>query len=75
MENGAAGFDGSLTVNGGKFVATGGAKAGSGTDGLGISDNSTITLSGVTMYEGDSADPATPAADQTQCTKRYAIIK
>ena len=75
MENGAAGFDGSLTVNGGTFVATGGAKAGSGTDGLGISDGSTIALSGVTMYEGDAANPATEAASQTACTKRYAIIK
>jgi hypothetical protein len=75
MENGAAGFDGSLTVNGGTFVATGGAKAGSGTDGLGISDGSTIALSGVTMYEGDAANPATEAASQTACTKRYVIIK
>lgn len=75
MENGAAGFDGSLTVNGGKFVATGGAKAGSGTDGLGISDNSTITLSGVTMYEGDSPNPSTSAADQSACTKRYVKIQ
>lgn len=75
MENGAAGFDGSLTVTGGTFVATGGAKAGSGTDGLGISDGSTIALSGVTMYEGDAANPATPAASQSACTKRYAIIK
>ena len=75
MENGAAGFDGTLSVTGGKLIATGGAKAGSGTDGLGISDGSTITLTGVTLYEGDDADPTTPAADQSTCTKRYAIIK
>lgn len=75
MENGAAGFDGSLTVNGGTFVATGGAKAGDGADGLGISDGSEIELSGVTMYEGDSSNPSTPATSQSACTKRYVIIK
>ena len=76
FENGAAGFDGALTVNGGTFIATGGAKVGAGVDdGLGISDNSTITLSGVTMYEGDSPDPATPAASQSACTKRYVKIQ
>lgn len=76
FENGAAGFDGALTVNGGTFIATGGAKVGAGVDdGLGISDNSTITLSGVTMYEGDSSNPSTPAASQSACTKQYVIIK
>jgi len=75
MENGAAGFDGTLNMTGGKLIATGGAKAGDGTDGLGISDGSTIALSGVTMYEGDAANPATPAANQSACTKRYVKIQ
>ena len=74
-ENGAAGYDGTLTMTGGKLITTGGAKAGAGTDGLGISDASTIALTGVTMYEGDSADPTSPAASQTECSKRYVIIK
>lgn len=74
--DGGAGFDGALTVNGGILTATGGAKDGSGDDGLAISGASTITLgTGVVFYEGDAADPTTPAADQSQCTKRYAIIK
>ena len=73
--DGRAGFDGGLTMTGGKFVATGGAKDGTGTDGHGISEGSTIALTGVTMYEGDSADPSTPAASQTACTKQYVIIK
>lgn len=74
MPNGAAGYDGTLNVTGGKFVATGGANGG-GTDGPGISDGSTIALTGVTMYEGDSPNPATPAEDQSACTKRYVIIQ
>ena len=74
MPNGAAGYDGTLNVTGGKFIATGGANGG-GTDGLGISDGSTIALTGVTMYEGDAANPATPAASQSACTKRYVKIQ
>lgn len=73
--DGRAGYDGALTMNGGKLIATGGAKDGNGTDGPGISDGSTIALTGVTMYEGDAANPATPAADQAACTKRYVIIQ
>lgn len=72
--DGRAGFDGGLTMTGGKFVATGGAKDGMGADGLGISDGSPIALTGVTMYEGDTANPATPAESQAACTKRYVII-
>ena len=72
---GGAGIDGSLTVAGGTVTATGGAKDGTGSDGLGISGGSTIALTGVTMYEGDAANPATPAADQSACTKRYVIIQ
>lgn len=76
MENGAAGYDGALSVSGGKLIATGGAKAGSGADGLGISDGSTIELgNGVVLYEGASPNPATAAANQAVCTKRYAIIE
>jgi len=74
--DGAAGFDGALTINGGTLIATGGAKSSEGTyDGLGISDGSTIALSGVTMYEGDSPNPSTLAADQSACTKRYVKIQ
>ena len=74
--NGGAGFDGALTVKGGVLTATGGAKDGSGEDGLGISGASTITLGdGIIFYEGDDADPTTPAANQGECTKRYVIIK
>lgn len=73
--DGMAGVDGTLTMTGGKLIATGGAKDGTGADGLGISGGSTINLTGVTMYEGDAANPATPAADQSACTKRYAIIR
>ena len=72
---GRSAIDGSLTVNGGVVTATGGNGDGMGTDGPGISDGSTIALSGVTMYEGDSPNPATPAASQSACTKRYVIIK
>lgn len=76
LKNGGVGFDGGLKVEGGKFIATGGAKAEGGVDGLGISDGSTITLgTNIVMYEGDEADPTTPAASQTACTKRYVIIK
>ena len=73
--DGGAGIDGSLTVTGGTVTATGGAKDGTGDDGLGISGGSTIALTGVTMYENDAANPATLAADQTACTKRYVIIQ
>lgn len=73
---GGAGIDGALTVNGGTVTATGGAGDGDGSDGLGISDGTTITLgSNIKLYEGDSANPTSEAADQTTCTKRYAIIK
>ena len=73
--DGMAGIDGSLTVTGGVVTTTGGAKDGTGDNGLGISSSSTIALTGVTMYEGDSADPATPAESQTACTKRYVKIQ
>ena len=73
--DGRAGYDGTLTMIGGKLIATGGAGDGTGSAGLGISDGSTIALTGVTMYEGDAANPATPAADQTVCTKQYVIIQ
>ena len=76
LKNGGVGFDGGLKVEGGKFIATGGAKAEGGVDGLGISDGSTITLgTNIVMYEGDEADPTTPAASQASCTARYVIIK
>ena len=74
--DGGVGIDSPITVNGGIITATGGAKDGTGDDGLGINDANSITLgSGITMYEGDTANPATPAASQTACTKRYVIIQ
>lgn len=72
--DGCAGYDGLLTMTGGKLIATGGAKDGAGADGPGISGGSTINLAGVTMFEGNTANPDTPAANQTACTKRYVII-
>ena len=74
-KGGGAGLDGNLEVTGGTFTSTGGAKDGSGKDGLGISNDYTITLNGVTMFEGDSANPDTVAESQTKCTCRYVIIK
>lgn len=56
-----------VTVTGGKVYAYGGDGA-YGVEG-------TVDLTSVTMYEGDAANPATPAADQTACTKRYVIIQ
>ena len=73
--DGKAGYDGSLTMTGGKLIATGGAGDGTGAAGHGISAFSNINLTGVTLYEGDATNPATPAADQSACTKRYVIIK
>lgn len=73
--DGKAGYDGTLTMTGGKLIATGGAKDGTGANGPGISGLSTIALTGVTMYEGDSPNPSTPAASQTACTKRYVKIQ
>lgn len=72
-KNGAAGYDGALKVTGGTFTATGGEPAEGGENALGISGG--ITLTGVTMYEGDSADPETPAESQTACTQRYVVIQ
>ena len=73
---GGAGVDGALEVNGGTLTATGGAKAEGGVDGHGISEASTITLgTNIVMYEGDEADPTTPAESQASCTARYVIIK
>ena len=56
-----------VTVTGGKVYAYGGDSA-YGVEG-------TIGLTGVTMYEGTSPNPATPAADQSTCTMRYVIIQ
>lgn len=72
-KNGAAGYDGTLKVTGGTFTATGGEPAEGGENALGISGG--ITLTGVTMYEGDSANPTVEAESQTECTCRYVIIK
>jgi hypothetical protein len=75
FEDGAAGYDGELTMTGGTLIATGGAGVGIGSNALGISNSTSITLSGVTMYEDDNPNPSTPAADQDACTKQYVIIQ
>ena len=62
--------NGNLTVNGGIITATGGESQ----KAINIIGG-TISLTGVTMYEGDAANPNTPAASQTACTKRYVIIQ
>ena len=73
--DGRPGIIGDITVNGGIVTATGGAKDGSGTDGLGVDDNSTISVGpGITFYEGDTPNPTSTGTPPT-CTKRYVIIK
>ena len=69
------GIIGDITVSGGVVTATGGAKDGSGSDGLGVDDNSTISVgTGITFFEGDAANPTTEGTPPT-CTKRYVVIK
>lgn len=58
-----------ITITGGVVTATGGSGA------VGLSCGGTLSLTYVTMYEGDTADPATPAASQSACTKRYVKIQ
>ena len=73
--DGRPGIIGNITVNGGVVTATGGAKDGSGSDGLGVDDNSTISVgTGITFFEGDAANPTTEGTPPT-CTKRYVVIK
>ena len=64
---------GTLTVKGGNVTAIGGEPAEGGENAIGIRGG--ITLTGVTMYEGDSANPTVEAESQTECTCRYVIIK
>ena len=68
---------GTLTVKGGTVIASGGepAEGGENAIGIAIGNSGVITLTGVTMYEGDSANPDTVAEYQTKCTCRYVIIK
>lgn len=73
---GFSGINGSLAVNGGIVTATGGAGDGGADDGLGVDGATIITLgAGIVMYEGDSANPTTEAADQSTCTKRFVRIQ
>ena len=65
---GIASGTGQLKVFGGTTTASGGNK------GKGI-ECAAIALTGVSLYEGDSENPAALAGNQTACTKRYAIIK
>ena len=69
-------YSSTLEVNGGFVTATG------GPSGIGLGCNEpympsiTLTLNnGVKLYEGDSPNPSVEAASQSQCTKRYAIIR
>ena len=64
---------GTLTVKGGNVTAIGGEPAEGGENAIGI--RGVITLTVVTMYEGDSANPTVEAESQTECTCRYVIIK
>lgn len=64
---------GTLTVKGGNVTAIGGEPAEGGENAIGIRGG--ITLTGVTMYEGDSANPTVEAEPQTECHCRYVIIK
>lgn len=73
--DGRFGIIGDITVNGGIVTATGGAKDGSGTDGLGVDDSSTISVGpGITFYEGDTPNPTSTGTLPT-CTKRYVKIQ
>ena len=73
--DGRFGIIGNITVNGGIVTATGGAKDGSGTDGLGVDDNSTISVGpGITFFEGDTPNPTSTGTLPT-CTKRYVKIQ
>ena len=71
-----------LIVHNGEVIATGGAKAGTGVDGLGVDGGSTITIgAGVTYYAGNSANPSTNPSTTTPgpasfiCNQRYVEIK
>lgn len=73
--DGRFGIVGNITVNGGVVTATGGAKDGSGNDGLGVDDNSAISVGpGIAFYEGDTPNPTSTGTPPT-CTKRYVVIK
>lgn len=70
-KNGGPGIDcgteGTLTVTGGMVRATGGYNN--------IAISGAISLGTyIKLYEGDSENPTTEAADQTICTKQYALI-
>lgn len=68
-------YSSTLEVNGGFVTATGGPSGiGLGYEELFAQMNLTLN-NGVKLYEGDSPNPSVEAASQSQCTKRYAIIR
>ena len=72
-----------LVASNGEVIATGGAKAGTGVDGLGVDGGSYIQIGvGVSYYEGNSVNPSTnPSityhgeAGPFYCQQRYVEIK
>ena len=60
----------------GDLNVTGGITTATGADSFcGISSGSLTLGTGIKLYEDDSPDPATPAASQSTCTKRYVKIQ
>ena len=70
-----AGVSSALDVVG-DFIVTGGVVTATGGEGnIAINVNNLSLGNGIVLYEGDSPNPTTPAADQSVCTSRYIIIK
>ena len=79
VDDGAAGYDGTLKVNGGTLIATGGEKADDGNDGPGLSGSVTL-VPGMKLYTGIEPNPSTdpevgPQTIDPAPESRYVIIK
>ena len=60
----------------GDLNVTGGITTATGANGfVGIVSGSLTLGTGIKLYEGDSPNPSTPAADQSVCSKRYVKIQ
>ena len=69
------GFSSALDVVG-DLIVTGGVVSATGGEGnIAINVNNLSLGNGIVLYEGDSPNPTTPAADQSVCTSRYISIK